>query len=154
MRVSPCTTILLCLLSRFLSFTRSLFFLAIFLTFLLNSLSLSHSLTHSFYPFLSPRFTSFLSQFLTFPHFVRSCHSALPMVKHSNTFWRNSVSHIRQISKNAADLLDEKTSCSWKSRKIHGRIQSGRLLMEKEARCRTRFAQYRVFLVRIVSLRT
>ena len=67
--VSPCTTILLCLLSRFLSFARSLFFLTIFLAFLLISLSLSlslsltHSPTHSFYSFLSPS------------HSLPSCHN-------------------------------------------------------------------------------
>lgn len=83
----------------------------------------------SFYLSLSPGFTSSLPQFLTFSHFVHSCHSLLPMVKRSNPFRRNPVSCIRRISKTRRIFL-MKRRCAWKFGKTYGRTQTGHVTIE------------------------
>lgn len=95
----------------------------------------------SFYRSLSPGFTSFLSQFLTFSHFVHSCHSLQPMVKRSNPFRRNPVSCFRRISKTRR-IFSMKRGRAWKFGKTYGRTQTGHVTIEQEARCRTRFVRF------------
>ena len=128
--VSLCTTILLCLLSRLLSFARSLFPSSLLLSLLPFSLSLSHSILF-LSTFLSVNLFHFLplaiSHVLTFHALLLSLSLSLslslftlPIVK--TFFRRNSVFQFSFDVQDVQDLFETRKDWLVTRGKIHGKI--------------------------------